>query len=129
MSHTLYFNIAKKFLPILFIMILLVCPNVYALEYEVSAAVAPMRIILVNSHQVIIEISSNCQSNVEPKVYLQGSPNRQVAYSSVISKQYIELSKTINFSKPGIVYKKIYITKLHPKISVADSLWQYIAVL
>ncbi len=81
-------------------------PTDKANSLTVSGTVAPVRAITVNSQQIIVEIARNYSFEVTPTVYLVGNPSQPVAYSSNIREQYIELSKNIDFSKFGVVYRQ-----------------------
>lgn len=87
---------------------------VWANSVTITGTVAPVRAITVNSQQIIVEIASNYSFEVTPTVYLVGNPSQPVAYNSNIRGQYIELSKNIDFSKFGVVYRRP-ITVMRPQ--------------
>lgn len=74
--------------------------------FVVMATVLPERSIVVDQDLNIQQIYSNTKQDVRPNVYqdrIDGSP---VAYSDSIRGQYDDLKSSIDFSKPGQVYKR-----------------------
>lgn len=70
----------------------------------VLATVLPERSIIVDSDLTIQKIYSNTLREVRPNVYQDTISGPIVAYTESIQEQYEELSHSIDYSKPGLVY-------------------------
>lgn len=113
----------NMFSAVVIVVLFCFCNTVSAEDFKVSAVVAPLRVILVDKDHTIIRILSNSPKEVIPTVYVNTAVNR-ISYNSRIGGQYIQLSKTIDYSKTGIVYQRGKSTKKQP-IGLLETMLRY----
>lgn len=75
-------------------------------SFTVLATVAPQRSVVVDKDLTVLQIYSNTTKDVRPNVYLDKIDGEEVAYSDSILHQYQAIKKSVNFTKPGLVYQK-----------------------
>jgi hypothetical protein len=72
----------------------------------ISAAIAPVRYILVDNQGKITEILSNSQENVTPIVYKNKLGSEPITLNQTIRSQYITLMTNINPDHNGVIYRR-----------------------
>ncbi|HUD05631.1 MAG TPA: hypothetical protein VMR18_01760 [Candidatus Saccharimonadales bacterium] len=72
----------------------------------ISAAIAPVRYILVDNRGTITEILSNSQENVTPIVYKNKLGSVPITLSQAIYSQYIAIMTNIKARHNGVVYRR-----------------------
>lgn len=71
----------------------------------IMATIAPVREIVVDDRGVVIEILSNTNEDVTPKVYRNKPDTVPVALSSAIYSSYKLAMKRVDTRRTGVVYK------------------------
>ena len=71
----------------------------------ISAAIAPVRYILVDDHYRITKILSNSQADVTPLVYKNNFNTRPIALRPGIYSQYAGIMASINTRDTGVIYR------------------------
>jgi hypothetical protein len=70
----------------------------------VSAVVAPVRDILVNTDGNIVQIASNTPENVTPTVFMKSFETPPIPLTTKVFTQYLSLLSNINKNSMGIIY-------------------------
>src|SRR5258708_7252714 len=75
-------------------------------QFVVVASVLAERSIVIDQDLTIQQIYSNTKDDVRPNVYQDKIDGSAVAYSDSVRIQYESLKKSLDFSKPGLIYKR-----------------------
>lgn len=94
---------------------------------SIKSSIPNIRIIIVDKNFNILQIISNTKKDIEPTVRLENEKGMEISLTDSVSKQYLKLKPTVNFSKNGVVYDKRYVSFFG--ILLPDSLQQIIYIL
>ena len=82
----------------------------------ISSNIRPVRYVLVNSNDEILEIQSNSQVKVEPTVFRSSYSSRPTSMTPEIMAEYNSIITKIDLGRTGVVYKSSVSQKSGPKI-------------
>jgi hypothetical protein len=78
----------------------------YSGSVRINAIIEPVRYVILNNSNKIIEILSNTNSNVKPLVYLNSTNGAKLTLSKSIYAKYEKIVESIKTnSKYGVIYK------------------------
>lgn len=100
------FTILATAIALVFLTSILLAPEAQAQTITVTAAVRPLRTIIVDKNLLIQKIVSNTSEDIRPMVVLAVADGEELPYSESIQKQYEFLKPSLDFSKPGIIYTR-----------------------
>lgn len=83
----------------------------------ITAAIAPVRIVVVDDHNRITEILSNGPGDITPSVHSGNSEGKVMPMSRSISNQYSAIMKHVNSNKTGAIYKFEQTPTIRPGLS------------
>lgn len=98
---TVYVSVIALF----FLTNILYTPAAQAKSIKVTAAIQPLRVIIVDKNFIIQKIASNTSEDVSPIVRLESADGEEMGYSVSIQRQYEFMKPSLNFTKPGIIYQ------------------------
>jgi len=78
----------------------------FAASTEITATVSPVREIVVDSNNNLLEVYSNTSSDVYPIVHIGTINGKIIPMNQSALTSYRKILPNINFSKYGLVYKK-----------------------
>ena len=78
----------------------------FAASTEITATVSPVREIVVDSNNNLLEVYSNTSSDVSPTVHIGTINGKIIPMNQSALTSYRKILPNINFSKYGLVYKK-----------------------
>ena len=78
----------------------------FAATTEIIATVSPVREIVVDSNNNLVEVYSNTGLDVFPVVHIGTINGKIIPMNQATLKDYKKVLKNMNFSKYGLVYKK-----------------------
>src|SRR5580700_8164426 len=77
-------------------------------QITLQGTVPPMRYLVVNNQNKIIEVTSNTTVYVQPSVYRNKiAINNQISLTPLINQEYKTLGQQYNLYKVGVVYQSI----------------------
>ncbi len=96
---------------LIFLITFLFVLNLYTLKSfaattEIIATVSPVREIVVDSNNNLVEVYSNTGLDVFPVVHIGTINGKIIPMNQATLKDYKKVLKNMNFSKYGLVYKK-----------------------
>lgn len=91
---------------VLFTNLFLIAGEYAANTITIVATVRPLRLILVDRYLTIQSIASNTHVDILPLVVLDTQDGKELPYTNAIREQYAALKPRLNFSAPGIVYRR-----------------------
>jgi hypothetical protein len=71
----------------------------------ITAAITPVRYIVINNHGQITEILSNCRANVTPSVYRNSFNTPPIELSPAIYSQYAAIMAHTDTRGTGVIYQ------------------------
>jgi hypothetical protein len=71
----------------------------------ITAVIAPVRTIVINDQNKILEVISNGPNNVTPSVYKNRLTTKPVALTPAIYDQYAVILRNTELHRTGIIYK------------------------
>lgn len=99
------------------VLIMTVCVNATAAadsgggSVEISATIAPVRIIVVDGSNRITQIISNGPGNITPSVHKNSPEGPLTSVTTRIAGQYAAIMRHINQKKTGVIYKQEPVTR------------------
>ena len=94
-------------------------------QVTLEGIVPPMRCLIVNNQNQIIEVVSNTNNETQPTVFRNKVLNgNQISMTNPIQREYNTLSRQLNLNQVGIVYKLG-----HPSPKVKKSIPLILSVL
>lgn len=87
-----------------FVSVLAFAPSVSAASTVITAQVAPVRHVVVDSDGVIQEVVSNTAENVLPLVHLGSMDGTQIPLSDDVRQQYVAIISQLDMHRTGYVY-------------------------
>ncbi|MBW4061182.1 hypothetical protein HJC99_01250 [Candidatus Saccharibacteria bacterium] len=96
----------------------------------ITVVVAPVRDILIDKHNQIIEILSNCPDDVTPLVYKNTFNSAPIAFNPAVHQQYTAIMARANTAHTGVIYQRAQPTiSRQPIIAVLAHSGSYQSIL
>jgi len=93
---------------------------------SINPKISAIRIIVVDKNLTILQIISGTKKDIEPTVRLESKNGMEISLTDFVSKQYLKLKSTVDFSKNGVVYDRRYVSFFG--ILLPDNLQQIIYI-